>query len=481
MAATYRLVIRFPAGFERTVTEVSEGLRSRFKAQVPMSALHVRFPTGARATIEGFGMPFSNPGHPSEDWINGDDIMIHDMTLVEFLQQRSFYLVVGKAKADWLAKLIPRCPITTFNYPYGDEHCYSMERYLDMQNVMKGERFEPRWTFDSDNEHIAVTTQSTVQDILWVAQGAADIFTVKMSAYLVPQNPDAEKPTAYYAIMTLPDTFHAKYDEVWKRLTGSSESIELAFHQHLGETEPPIIDLQGEWKKDNEALWLAKIMEYPSNISVLQEHSLGELDLVLLVRVGTKKPEELYTFPDRSSADAALAQSPRNWHAVSLVLDPELTDIARKVDAVCEVREGARPSNPEVWGMPTEEANPSAHIPEHVVFNMKLQRDLLRGTGFYKTLCGHMVNLDDVSAEDLLSKTLAATHLDDSDLLSKRLPIVDFLELPETYLLSLMEEVLPADRERFIRYMSKRPLGLGIVTAVSSTNPPSIPQHVADI
>ncbi|KAL7800766.1 hypothetical protein V8C43DRAFT_272544 [Trichoderma afarasin] len=50
-------------------------------------------------------------------------------------------------------------------------------------------------------------------------------------------------------------------------------------------------------------------------------------------------------------------------------------------------------------------------------------------------------------------------------LLPDRLPVSDLIILPAEHLSPILEEVLPANRKRFVKYMSERPLGLGCITA----------------
>lgn len=108
-------------------------------------------------------------------------------------------------------------------------------------------------------------------------------------------------------------------------------------------------------------------------------------------------------------------------------------------------------------------------IPEDIKFRMALHRALLRGNGFYDVL---VRSSDEV---DQLAAALATAHIDadvniadlGSLLLPDRLLVSDLITLPDEHLTALMEEVLPEDRTRFIKYLSERPLGLGCITAVS--------------
>ncbi|UKZ57243.1 hypothetical protein TrVGV298_011096 [Trichoderma virens] len=113
----------------------------------------------------------------------------------------------------------------------------------------------------------------------------------------------------------------------------------------------------------------------------------------------------------------------------------------------------------------TEEASQRIPIPEDIKFKMALHRALLRGTGFYDVL---VRSPDEI---DQLAQSLANAEIDmdiadkGSLLLPKRLPVIDLMDMPQEHLKALIEEALPADRERFVKYLSERPLGLGCITA----------------
>lgn len=92
---------------------------------------------------------------------------------------------------------------------------------------------------------------------------------------------------------------------------------------------------------------------------------------------------------------------------------------------------------------------------------MDLYRDLMRGTGFFRSL-----------VEEKLSSQLGAVSLDESVATAPalwQLPIVDFMAIEDvSYLNALLDQVLPEDRDRFRNYLANRPLGLALITSVSS-------------
>lgn len=135
---------------------------------------------------------------------------------------------------------------------------------------------------------------------------------------------------------------------------------------------------------------------------------------------------------------------------------------------------GAKPSKAPYKGFQLSEARAR-----------RLHRQLMCGNGFHEWLAkgdqfgdNDSVVSDDEDEEDnedkALAKAMAASSLEGTRLelahvpLDK-LPTINYFEAVDPrYIDALLAEALPQDRERFHRYMSDRPLGLGIVTGVSS-------------
>lgn len=130
--------------------------------------------------------------------------------------------------------------------------------------------------------------------------------------------------------------------------------------------------------------------------------------------------------------------------------------------------------NPEVWGMPPNEKEADGMtrvpIPEDIQFRMGFQRALLRGNSFWDVLVRSPDEVDQLAEALAMARLNADTTTDIAEqakmLLPDRLPVSDLITLPAEHLKALMEEVLPAGRKRFVKYMSERPLGLGCIAAV---------------
>jgi hypothetical protein len=81
-----------------------QGLTEDQRAKFPgvdkvLAKLEVVLEDEAKVTVLGFGMPFSNPGHASEDWIQQNKPMIGKHSLVEVLERRSFTFIVATPTA----------------------------------------------------------------------------------------------------------------------------------------------------------------------------------------------------------------------------------------------------------------------------------------------------------------------------------------------------------------------------------------------
>ncbi|KAL6811805.1 hypothetical protein V8C40DRAFT_270742 [Trichoderma camerunense] len=149
----------------------------------------------------------------------------------------------------------------------------------------------------------------------------------------------------------------------------------------------------------------------------------------------------------------------------------QVTDYKLEVEATCALWPNARPSHPIACGMSGQkDANGQwVPIPEEIKFKMAFHRALLRGNGFYDVLvplADEVYQLADQLANSSLD--IGVTNMGEL-LLPKRLPVIDLIDLPQEHLNSLIEEALPADRQRFVKYLSERPLGFGAIVAQVGT------------
>lgn len=435
-------------------------------------ALRVALKEGSKITVNGFGLPFSNPGHPSEGWLNEDKPIEGGITLQNLLGQRSFHLIVQSADAHSdLPSLLEKSRNIPFIYPYGNDHVWNADRYLRNMESWRGEQFQAAWSFDDDNTHLAVLTQSVVQDMLWAASDAAEIFAKKLPAYFVPLA--AEDIT--YAIVPCGNDFTNRYRSAITRLTNQSFDIRISFYRNRRLIETPPFDEVSSWPEYAGAAWTydARII-YKHSIPELKEHNVSVNDIVLRLdrmppcaddsddendnrrRHSRCPPWNVYD--NRSAADAAYAKNKESWNIISLLMDPHVEDSMRKVEAVCKFSPGSIDSQ-------KNNCDP---------FRYQLHRHLLRGNGFFDILLGTK-SIADAALEDNLNRQLKTLSIGNAVSSTRTVPpsvpIVNLLKLSPDYYDALITEIHADDRVRFTKYMSNRPLGLGIMIAVSFPPP----------
>ncbi|KAI8677355.1 hypothetical protein NCS56_00625300 [Fusarium sp. Ph1] len=366
-------------------------------------------------------MPFKNRGHTFDELLNQGGVMAGKYTLLDFLRQDKFQIVVGATSSavetTWHINRLP----PPFAYPYGNIHNWDTGRYANMLNQNKGPQFAPSWSYHDDNTHLTVMTQSEAQDFMWLDKAAGELASRKVSAYFVERNQG--NTSRYYAIITLSKRLQFRYKHALCRLTNAG-SFKLALYDNCAD-------------KVNSGEWDAKIVDHSQDIDVLNAHPITELDLILDVRrplpMQAARGSEfaVITFSDRSIAD----------NCAALRFDVHAEDYERKVDAVCAFQPGEQPTN-STGGMGRDDVD----------FKMSLHRDLVRGTGFCDTLLGEVPSVEDPSLQSLSSP-------------ARSLPVVNLLGTDEDYSKALMQEALPDDGARLHTYLSERPLGLGIITA----------------
>ena len=138
-----------------------------------------------------------------------------------------------------------------------------------------------------------------------------------------------------------------------------------------------------------------------------------------------------------------------------------MQDAKRKVEAIAKLHPNAEPTNLGAWvnveGLSKNEIND--RVAELKATRLELHRALWRGKGFHDWMMKPIAS----SKESDLSSALAAVTLDGSQV--RPLPVENFLDIDAKLADAIVEEALPGDRDRFRRYLSNRPLGLGIITA----------------
>ena len=133
----------------------------------------------------------------------------------------------------------------------------------------------------------------------------------------------------------------------------------------------------------------------------------------------------------------------------------DLADLRRRVGTTCAYLPGAVPTHP----LPVM-TTPDVRAEEED--RMDLHRAVLRGKGFYDWMTRPVPALD-------VADAMASLKLDAAPAFVRPLPVVNLLDVGDAeYADALIHEALPDDRVPFRQYLTARPLGIGIITAVSS-------------
>jgi hypothetical protein len=133
---------------------------------------------------------------------------------------------------------------------------------------------------------------------------------------------------------------------------------------------------------------------------------------------------------------------------VSLLFDAGLQDTERKVNALQSFLEDAEPFGPRSLSFP------GLNMDDQQV----LHRALMQGAGFAKWMTAPVMpsGIEDMANLDLSRPSF------------RKLPTIDFLAVEDVaYIACLQSLILEKDRARFFAYIRDRPLGLGLITAVS--------------
>lgn len=97
------------------------------------TSVRVELHPGALSKVEGFGIPFSSPDKDINSIVCGLTPIVDNLSLVEFLQSKSFLFVLGEpaSKFEKAWHLINRST-DTFAYPYGEDHSWDVPKFKRM-------------------------------------------------------------------------------------------------------------------------------------------------------------------------------------------------------------------------------------------------------------------------------------------------------------------------------------------------------------
>ncbi|KAK3295984.1 AAA domain-containing protein [Chaetomium fimeti] len=418
----YTLTIKFPRGqIDMTVEQAHPTIVKRFPGAEKLSFVSVRLHEQGRVRVDGFGMPYKNPEHPeAEGWVNRNTTMVENITLLDFLAGRSFLFAMGVTPAtinkEWNDARLP----PPFSYPYGTEHHWppahsgatNLTRYVELlERTKNAEMFRPAYSYDDDNSHVAVVTQSVIQDIFWIHQASEAIEEVSSPAYLVERDRGR-----YFVIVATTREFMGRYDAAWGRLAKECE-VRLVFHDEV------------EGKARVSETWNCTIVEHPDD-DLRTNHPVEAHEVILQAQVsGPKDSNFVPKFPI------------------------DLKDAARKVSSACQYLPTAEPTHVLPYQLsPAEIAEQEDR--------MALHRAVMRGQGFYDWMTRPAL-------KDDLVQMMAPVSLSEMPRPTTRpLPVVNYLGCKdEAYINALFQEVLPGDRAPFREYLKNRTLGIGVITA----------------
>lgn len=288
-------------------------------------------------------------------------------------------------------------------------------------------------------------TQSQVQDFVWLHAAADEIYKIKLRASFVSTS---GSPSSYiddfYVLVQLKE-FPSRYDAALRCLLNSDT---LCLHIYDPAVRAPV-------DRGGPAKWPARVVHGSTIMNALVHQGIAdenavfnssdERHLILAVR----RPKEIGCRPNFNIM--VVGDEGRKDYLVSFNFLADSKPCQRKVEAVLQFHPDANPTprgqgGLQLFGARSTESPTSSNIK----LKMRLHRDLLRGYGFFEVLREN-------------AKTQPPMQLAQG----RSLPAVNLLPASQNIVDALMEDVLPRDRKRFCTYLSRAPLGFGLITGVS--------------
>ncbi|KAF5689046.1 hypothetical protein FDENT_4548 [Fusarium denticulatum] len=430
-STTRKFTVKFPReNINIAYQPATEEETTRYPAgKKYMTWVSVILGKGASVSVQGFGMPYSNPGCTAEGFLRppASTTAMDSLYLLDIIQQRQFLFLAAHPdevlKARWtVASLAPN-----FDYGYDADQSWDMERYMKQLHENEGHCFRTAWNFETDASHVTAMTQSIVQDFMWIQKWCLDMTTEMGSAYFVKHTVSRRSKT-WMVIMKMDGDFWKDTEWFQACINGTMKLV-----VHPGPDELP-----ESWTDDLSERYSARICHDPEEFRLLNLHPLTEKDFVIRNRVSFE------------------------W-------DLQLHDAKRQVDAVCDLLPSAAPNRQFFRDKGLEV---SEFVFGREALMMSLHRDLLRGDGFWKTM---------MAADPALNEM--ASNMGDMDTSSQHqrmalsmLPSVNFLKDDggSGWTEALLSEVSDADQRPLCYYLSNRPLGFGIFTSGPNTDNTSI-------
>ncbi|RBA17465.1 hypothetical protein FPRO05_02189 [Fusarium proliferatum] len=295
---TWELTVKFPRDdININYRAASDEETARYPAgKKHMTWVDVFLGNNAPVSVQGFGMPYSNPGHPAEDWLRytASTTVIGGLSLLDIIQQRHFSFLAAQPEKTMMARWSVASLAPKFNYGYGIDQSWNMERYMKQLHDVKGHRFQTTWNFGTDASHVTALTQSIVQDFMWIQKYCLDMTTEMGSAYFV-KHPASRKSGRWLVIVKMDQDF-------WKHTEWSQACIHgtMKLVVHPGSDELP-----KSWTEDLSERYSARICHDHDEVRLLNRHRLTENDFVIRVIEPLHTQLGIKEFESREEANVA--------------------------------------------------------------------------------------------------------------------------------------------------------------------------------
>lgn len=167
------------------------------------------------------------------------------MTLADIVAQRAFRLVVRGTPDDVSSDFSELTLPPPFAYPYGSSHTWSLERFSGLlKSTQSAEAFDAAFSFDDDNDHVAVSAHANCQDTIWLVEAVKEIGEMRKPVYFVPleddhRGIDPDSAEFYIVMPSAQDITQLRHKSAWCRLT-REEGFKLLIHG-------PRKDMTEEW------------------------------------------------------------------------------------------------------------------------------------------------------------------------------------------------------------------------------------------
>ncbi|KAF5678612.1 DNA helicase [Fusarium heterosporum] len=219
----YIIDIRFPrAAFQSWYEEVPEKVKALFPDVKNLSYLNVCF-NDTKPIVIGYGRPFANAEDAQvDDWVNKNKPLLKDCTLLDVLQMEMYHAVlpikVSDAEKNFDLGRLPE----PFQFPYGPQQ-WNVNRFKAAIAENPGHRFKATYVHPDNKSMLVVMTQAVVQDVMWLDDAVQKIGEVKVRGYFVP----AAREDQFHVVIALPDEFMKEFEAPWRRLTKKTPAFNL--------------------------------------------------------------------------------------------------------------------------------------------------------------------------------------------------------------------------------------------------------------